>query len=263
MKKLGHILFAACMAGVGILSLFSGDFAMNWQPVPDGVPFRHLLARVSGAILLATGLGSLIPHTARKSTLALTIFVAVWLVLLQVPRVFVSPADAGKWLGLCENMVLVVGGWTTCLSITGGDRGSGSAAAAKRLRMARFLYAISLPVIGLSHLVYGAGTASLVPAWLPDRLAFAYFTGAGHIAAGLAILLGVLPRLAATLEAIMISLFTLLIWVPRAANAPASRFEWTALLVSSALAGAAWAVAGSFAGFPWGPRRGAEHPVPA
>jgi hypothetical protein len=40
----------------------------------------------------------------------------------------------------------------------------------------------------------------------------------------------------------MISSFTLLVWVPRVAAAPGSRAPWTALLASSALTGAAWAV---------------------
>jgi hypothetical protein len=85
----------------------------------------------------------------------------------------------------------------------------------------------------------------MVPAWLPGRVGLAYLTGAAHVAAGISLLLGVVPSLAATLEAIMLSLFTLLVWVPRVIAAPASRAEWTAMLVSGALTGAAWIVAQS------------------
>jgi uncharacterized membrane protein len=120
------------------------------------------------------------------------------------------------------------------------------------VRMAQALFTLSLPVIGLSHFMFLQATADLVPKWLPDRKGFAHLTGAAHMAAGIGILFAIFPRLAATLEAIMISLFTLLIWVPRAAAAPTIRFEWTALCASTALAGAAWAVAYSFRGVPWG-----------
>src|SRR5260370_449537 len=48
------------------------------------------------------------------------------------------------------------------------------------------------------------------------------------------LLVAILPRLAATLEALMISSFTLLVWVPLVAAAPTRRFPWTALLRSSA-----------------------------
>lgn len=60
----------------------------------------------------------------------------------------------------------------------------------------------------------------------------AYLTGAGHFAASLGILFAILPRLAATLEAIE----------------PRSRLQWTMLFVASALAGAAWITARSLRG---------------
>jgi hypothetical protein len=59
---IGHLLFALGLAGLGVLSLFSGDFAYVWQPVPMGVPLREILAYLSGALLLAGGLGLLFNH---------------------------------------------------------------------------------------------------------------------------------------------------------------------------------------------------------
>lgn len=92
----------------------------------------------------------------------------------------------------------------------------------------------------------------MVPAWLPDHLAFAYLTGAGHFATGLAILFGVLARLAATLEACMISSFVVLLHIPGILSAPSNRMQWTMMFVALALAGAAWVVAGSLRASSWG-----------
>jgi len=103
----------------------------------------------------------------------------------------------------------------------------------------------ALPLIGLSHFVYSAGTASMVPAWLPGHLFFAYLTGSGHMAAGLGILLGILPGLAAALEALMITLFVLLLHLPGVVAHPHDRLQWTMFFIASAYAGAAWAVAAS------------------
>jgi hypothetical protein len=55
-------------------------------------------------------------------------------------------------------------------------------------------------------------------------------TGAGQIAAGLGLLFSVLPKIAATIEAIMITLFTVLCWAPAIAAAPKERMPWTGLL---------------------------------
>ena len=86
-------------------------------------------------------------------------------------------------------------------------------------------------------------TADLVPAWLPYREGWAYLTGAGHIAAGLGVLFGILPRVAAFAEAAMIGVFTLLVWGPRILAEPKSRLNWTAFFISWAIAAAAWVVA--------------------
>ena len=53
-----------------------------------------------------------------------------------------------------------------------------------------------------------------------------YLTGAGHVAAGLAILFGVLPRLAAVLEAAQITAFVILAHIPAVFGAPRDRVQW-------------------------------------
>jgi uncharacterized membrane protein YphA (DoxX/SURF4 family) len=158
-----------------------------------------------------------------------------------------NPTNESMWLGFVENLVLVAGGWILVSSLAVSDHGAHESPIVgdEGVRVARFLYAASLPLIGLSHFVYNLTTAAMVPAWLPGRVGLAYLTGAAHMAAGVGLLLGVVPRLAATLEAIMLSLFTLLVWVPRVIASPTSRTEWTAMLVSGALTGAAWVVAQS------------------
>jgi uncharacterized membrane protein len=251
---LGHLLFAFGMAGLGLLSVISGDFAFTWQPVPAWVPWREGLAHASGIFLLAGGIGLLAKRTAAPAALGLALYLLSWVLLLQAPRVAQAPLNVGAWLGLCENLVLTCGGWLLWASLEGPEArprlrfvvGNGG------VRTARILFGLSCLVLGLSHFIYTDATASMVPAWLPARAGFAYLTGAGHFAAGLGILFAILPRLAATLEAIMISLFVLLIHVPGAASAPASRLQWTMLFVASALAGASWIVARSLQDRPWG-----------
>src|SRR5258707_687947 len=61
------------------------------------------------------------------------------------------------------------------------------------VRLARRLYAVGLPLVALAHFLNVHGATVYVPAWLPMRIGWVYLTGAGHVAAGLAILFGVLP----------------------------------------------------------------------
>lgn len=239
MRSVGQWLFALSVAGLGILSLLSGDFALNWQPVPARLPLRTAIAYFSGAVLLIFGLGLLVRPVARLSAIVLTADFLIWLLLLRLPRL-TSLWDAGEWLGAGETAVLVCGAWALLWTVQGGV----SDAAGQRF--VRFLFAVALPLIGLSHFVYADVTAGMVPAYLPAHLGFAYFTGAAHIAAGAAVLFAVLPRLAATLEGIMMGLFALMVWLPRVIAAPMNRFEWTAMLVSLAYGAASLIVAGLF-----------------
>jgi len=246
-QRLGRCLFGFGLAGLGLLSLLNRDLAMNWQPVPPWVLGRAPLACASGAILLLGGAGLFLKTTAAPAALALTLFVLSWLLLLQLPRVAAGPLSAGNCLGVGENSLLVTGGWLVFASLTEAvDRWRGFGLAGPRARrVAQLWYAAALPLIGLSHFVYLDGTISLVPAWLPFRPGWACLTGAGHIAAGFGLLLGVAPRRAATLEAAMISGFVLLLHAPGVASDPGNRLQWTMLCVATAYAGAAWAVAGS------------------
>jgi uncharacterized membrane protein len=140
--------------------------------------------------------------------------------------------------------VLMTGGWILFAKLAGLRKGSllEFLSADNSVRLATKLFAISLIPIGLSHLVYVRETVELVPAWLPYRVGWAYLTGVAQIACGLGVLFSIFPRVAATAEAVMISLFTLLVWVPLVLRAPTSRLPWTPFFISWAIASAAWVV---------------------
>jgi uncharacterized membrane protein len=241
-------LFAVGMIGLGILALVYGDFALVWQPVAPWIPGRTVLAYASGLIMLFGGVGLLLRATAAWSARILFPYLIVWL-LLKVPALVVAPQMEAVWLGFGELAVLLAGGWVLFATLAGLREGSllTFATGENGVRIARMLFAVSLIPIGLSHLVYVKETAELVPAWLPYRVGWAYLTGAGQIACGLGVLFSIFPRVAATAEAGMISLFTLLVWGPAILAAPRTRLPWTAFFISWAIASAAWVVAQNIA----------------
>jgi uncharacterized membrane protein len=234
--------------GLGVLGLGSGNFPYSWQPVPEGIPWREGFARFSGLLLLLGGIGILVRRIAAPCALAVAAYLLTWVLFLQGPRVVHAPADVGAWLGVAESLVLTCGGWLLFAALTSREPRqwlpmlSGQGA----VRTARFLWGASCLVLGLSHYVYTQVTAGMIPVWIPAHVFFAYLTGTAHMAAGAGVLLGIVPRLAATLEAVMVSLFVLLLHVPGVVSAPSSRLQWTMVFVASALAGACWATAASF-----------------
>ena len=238
------ILFAVCMMGLGILALVYGDFAMGWQPVAPWVPGRTGMAYGSGVLMLLGGTGLLFRATAKWAARILFPYLILW-ALLKVPALVVAPGIEGVWLGLGELAVLLAGGWVLFARLAELREGSalGFAAGESGIRIAKYLFAAWLIPIGLSHFIYVKETIDLIPAWIPFRLFWAYLTGAGHIAAGLGVLFSVVPRLAAIAEAAMLTVITLLVWVPAVLAAPRTRLPWTAFWISWVITAAAWVVA--------------------
>ena len=234
----GHLFFALGFAVVGAISLAARDFLLFQEPVPQGIPSRETLACISAALLLIPGVGLLLPATARRSALILTGFVALWVVVLQIPRAVAHPLIEANWLGVGEDTSAVAGGWLIYCATAGRNDAS--------VRIARILFGLAIVPIGLSHFFYLKDAVGLVPAWMPLRSPLTLLGGAGHIAAGLAIVFGLVPRLAATLEAIMESLFTVICWVSAVAVTPGDRQAWVNLCISTAITAAAWAVAESY-----------------
>jgi uncharacterized membrane protein len=246
--KLDRVFFALGLIGLGVLSFVHGDFALQWQPVPAWVPARGYLAYASGAVMVAGGAGLLSRRTAVVSSGVMLVYLLLWLLLLKLPQVVMAPLVEVNWLGFGEIAMIVAAG----LVLFAADRRERQSAKLKfatgqsGMRIARFLFGLALIPVGLSHFVYAPQTIGFVPAWLPFRAGWAYLSGAGHIAAGLGVLFGVFPRLAAMLEAGMIGVFTALVWVPLVVKAP-NQLNWTGFFVSWTIGAAAWVVAGSLA----------------
>jgi uncharacterized membrane protein len=194
--------------------------------------------------MLLCGAGLLFRATAAWSVRILFPYLIAW-TLLKVPALIVAPRIEGVWLGFGELAVLLAGGWVlfarlaalregSMLDFTVGNSG---------VTIAKYLFAIWVIPIGLSHFLYVKETINLIPAWIPFPLFWAYLTGAGHIAAGLGVLFSVMPRLAVLAEGAMLTVITLLVWAPAIVAAPRTRLPWTAFWISWAITAAVWVLA--------------------
>jgi uncharacterized membrane protein len=247
METPSRFTLAAALIGLAVLTFVYGDFTLQWQPVPSWVSDRRVLAYLSGVVLLGCGAALLTTRGSAMGSRVLFFYSLLWVLLLKVPKVAAAPFIEGNWLGLGEICVVLACSWALFASLNDQPGASAPrfATGVNGLRISRYLFAVALIPVGLSHFVYLPQTVALVPAWLPYRAGWAYLGGAGHIAAGLGVLFGVMTELAATLEAAMIGVFTVLVWLPAVAANPTNRLQWTGFLISGFIAAAAWVVAES------------------
>jgi uncharacterized membrane protein YphA (DoxX/SURF4 family) len=260
---LARALIVISVAGVALLSLAYGDFVPLGQNFAHWLPWRGAWVQGCALFLLAAGVGLCFSRTALPSALALCVYQAAFAVICALP-VLSQPLGVGAWYGFCEALAPLIGALILYTLLRGqSGRSQTSITGARALRTAQVLFGLSCVFYGWSHFAYADYTATFVPSWLPGRLGFAYLTGLGHVAAGIGLVVGVLPRLAATLEATMMSLFGLLVWVPSffAQPTPAwatpPQVRWSELVVTFVLAASAWVIAMFLGGRPWGSRANA------
>jgi uncharacterized membrane protein YphA (DoxX/SURF4 family) len=227
---------------LGLTGLVWGDFAVVWQPLW----FKHLGESAWGyavaMIPLLAGIAMQWQRFALRAALVLLVPYSAAILFFDLPRGFKDAGVYVAWYGLFENLALAAGAVIVCTFYAQLKQ-----AAAERLRkIARVIFGICLIYYGLAHHFYLANTTSMVPAWLPPNPTFwAYATAAGHVAAGIAIILGIYARLAAMLLAAMFIVFAILVHAPRIIMLSHTHMSWGENAVNIALIGAAWVVAAS------------------
>ena len=227
------LVYAVGAILLGVVGIFFADFAMQWQPVPAGIGMRTQLAYLAGALLAIGGVLLLVPSLERAGAWLLTVFVGLWMLVLNLPVAIASASHIGAWNSPAEIGFMTAGPLALVAgSITGSARRT-------LLLAARLLAGVSAIVFGFAHFNYIDFTASMVPGWIPFKTFWAWATGAGHLAAGLALVSGIGSRLGVTCEAAMMGSFVVLLHAPRVIAAPDQHVEWLMLGVSTMLTGSA------------------------
>jgi uncharacterized membrane protein len=249
--SLGQVALAAAMIWLGVMGLIKGGFTPIWTGVPKTLPARAVFAYAIAVVSVGSGVCLLWRRTAALAARVLLVAFSIWMLLFRVPLLFKSPADSVTWWAIGETAAMMAGAWVLVVRFAGDGGGHGFVSGNLGLRLARTLYGLALIPFGIAHFTFLQRTVSMVPGWLPWHLGWAYFTGAAMVVAGVAIVLGVFARLAATLSAWELSLFTLLVWGPVVASGHPTASDWAEVVDSVALTAAAWAVAESYRGARW------------
>lgn len=238
----GRHVYGLGVVALGGVCLGFGSFDPG-QPVSKNLPARVALAYVVAAFLLAAGSAVEWRRTAAWGAWALTAYyVLIVVILMNGPVVAAHYSEYGSYSGVAEQLAIATAG----LIVYAGHARIDAAAAARLTRIGQATFAVCALLFGGAHFLYMNYTAPLVPKWMPPTQEFwAYATGVGHIAAGIAILTGLEARLAAILLTAMYASFTPLVHVPLMLASPHSNMVWSENALNLALTGAAWVVADS------------------
>lgn len=248
MLKPGRIFFAVAMACFGAHYLGYAVGRGTPPPGPPWFPGAAWLSYAAGTALLAAGASLAINWKGRWTALLLGVGLLLRVAIIHLPRLLANIHDPGPWtsggeiLSLCGGAFVLAG--VLMQEPASHTRGVPES---KRTLVGQYLFALPLFIFGAQHIMYAAFLATLVPAWIPGHLFWAYFIGAAFIATALAIIVRVGAGVASSLLGVMFFLWVLVLHAPRVAASPHNGNEWTSMFMALAMSGSAWAVAGTLA----------------
>jgi len=234
---LGRIFIAIALVVFGVQHFMYGVFVAGL--VPAWMPGRLFWAYFVGAAFFAAAAGILYQRLARPAATLLGVMFFLFVVLLHIPRIAAHPSDGNEWTSGFVALAMCGGAWV----LARNSPLAGRETSAPFLKLGRYFFAVAFVAFGIQHFVYARFAAGLGPPWFLGRPLWAYLTGAVFIAAGITMLLGKMARLAATLLGTLISLFFLLLYVPRITAQLHNPGPWTSGFEVLALCGSAMVLA--------------------
>ena len=234
---LGRIFIAVALLVFGVQHFMYAGFVAGL--VPAWMPGRLFWAYFVGVAFFAAAAGILYQRLARPAASLLGVMFFLFVVLLHIPRIAAHPSDGNEWTSGFVALAMCGGAWV----LARNSPLAGRETAAPFLKLGRYFFAVAFVAFGIQHFVYARFAAGLGPPWFLGRPLWAYLTGAVFIAAGITILLGKMARLAATLLGTLISLFFVLLYVPRITAQLHNPGPWTSGFEVLALCGSAMVLA--------------------
>jgi uncharacterized membrane protein len=243
----GRWFFAIAIGGFGIQQFIYKGFVRGITIVPDWMPGHTFWAYATGAFLIVCAIGMVLREKAQLAALATGTLFLINVLVLHVYQVSAIIQKNGpertrafETLAICAGALILAGAMREARSSSSTSRGFVATSA----EVGRFLFALCLLVFGYDHIPIAEFIASLVPAWMPWHLFWAYFTASGFITAGLSIATNIQVRLSASLLGLMFFLWVALLHGPRVAANLHNEGEWNSLFVALAMSGIGFTLAG-------------------
>jgi hypothetical protein len=117
----------------------------------------------------------------------------------------------------------------------------------KLINYGPLLFSIPIICFGILHFLYAKEVSSLIPAWIPGPVLWAYLAGAGLLGSGVAITFKIKPGIMAIFLGTMILIWFIILHLPRVIAAPADEIggEITSAFLALAYSGIAFVIANS------------------
>ena len=238
--KAGKYLFAFSIIAFGIIQFGVQEFMKGFLPMPESLPARDFFLNFISTLFVAGGIVMCIPKTRYRGALLVGILLFILFIYPHLVTLLSDIHNPNPWTVTAEDLALASG----AIIIAGDARNPavppGKSALAHN---GRILFAISLIVFAVQHFMYADFIATLVPAWIPFKLFWAYFIGVAFSLASISLLTNIKTRLASALLGFMFLFWVIFLHLPRVAAATHIEPEKTSMFIALAMCGVFFTIA--------------------
>jgi uncharacterized membrane protein len=238
--RLGGLFFALALVGFGIENIVFGHYvvarAAPWPPDPLQ---QHLVAYVTGVLLLACGGAILAGRWTREAAIEAAVLILGWSLCLHWPRTIAGDTFGGDWTNALKAVVLATGG----LLVGARAAGSPSAVLSGLARLAPHACAPFFLLAGIQHILFVQFVETLIPPFIPFGRFWTYFAAGALLAGGFGLLTPPVRRLAAILTGWMVFSWVFLVHVPQVFRA--GPLAWQGVFEALGLSGVCFLLADS------------------
>jgi uncharacterized membrane protein YphA (DoxX/SURF4 family) len=244
---LGRWLLAISVIGFGVQQFIYSGYVKGLTLIPWRIPAHTFWAYFMGALLIICGLCIAFEIMARLACSLLGALFFACVLVIHLPDAIAITREILERTRAFETLAISGGAFVLARMVKAGQASSTKwdKPTRKEAEIGWWFFAVSMLIFGVDQLESPRFIATEIPTWIPAPLFFAYLTGIGFIAAGLAIATKIQARLAAAMLGLMFFLWVLILHAPRVANKPHNGDEWNSLLVALAMAGCSFFLAAS------------------
>jgi uncharacterized membrane protein AbrB (regulator of aidB expression) len=248
--KTGRIFYAVAIAAMGFQTIYFKDF--HPYLLPPNHSWLHAVAVpacIFGALLILAGAGIAFEKKAGPISLLLGAVLLLIVCFYYIPYELLATPNYmhwGEWENAEKELALSCGAFIIAGCFSQKNKNAIFRVLGKLIPAGTILFSIIIACFGINHFLYTKEVADYTPAWVPDRMFWAYFAGTALIGSGIGIALNIRRRLMAILLGLMIFIWFVILHIPKAISAPpADRGdEVISAFLALAYSGTAFVIAG-------------------
>jgi len=215
-----RIAFFIGFAGMVIPQFFYHAFGINFFPAFPGLPFIACWASPFTVVTLVCCIAVIFQIRPKTASLLLGgLLLAMYLFGYLPYDAFFAPYNnhLGTWADGLKETALAGGAFVVAGSLPPENNVQRSALIKfleKLIPFGPFLFCTTMVLYGIAHFLYTQPISTLVPNWIPWHIFWTYFGGAALICSGLAIVFKIKLKLVASLLALMIFIWLVILHIP-------------------------------------------------